>query len=118
MSRRHRIVPAVAATLASAAILSPAAQARPAVAGGASGGSSGPAVERTVHDQPLANPVAVPPSGLNHGAGLIGRTQGIRIESSGGSDWIDVLTGATAGALVIAVCATGVGVGRRANPAT
>jgi hypothetical protein len=117
MSRRHRIVPAVAAALASAAILAPVAQARPAVAGAATGGGNAAVVERTVHDQPLANPVSIPASGLNHGAGarLTGATE---ISSSTGTDWADVFTGATASALVIAMCAAGVGIGRRANPAT
>ena len=118
MSLRHRIVPAVAAMLASAAILAPAAQARAAVAGGASGGGNVAVVERTVHDQPLANPVSVPPSGLNHGAGIAGRTTEIQISSSGGTNWVDVFTGVAAGALIVAVCAAGVGIGRRANPAT
>jgi hypothetical protein len=119
MSLRHRILPAVAATLASAAVLAPVAQARPTVAGAASGGGGNTAVvERTIHDQPLANPVSVPPSGLNHGAGLTGRTHTIVIASSEGTDWADVFTGAAAGALIIAVCATGIGIGRRANPAT
>ena len=118
MSLRSRIVPAVAATLASAAILAPVAQARPSVAGGASGGGNAAVVERTVHDQPLANPVAVPASGLNHGAGIIDRTRDIRIASSNGTNWVDIFTGAAAGVLIIAVCAAGVGIGRRANPAT
>ena len=123
---RHRIVPAVAATLVSAAFLAPVAQARPAVAGAASGGGNVAVVERTVHDQPLANPVSVPPIGLNHGAdvtglshgaGITARNQRIVIASNDGS-WVDVFTAGAAGALVIALCATGVGIGRRANPAT
>ncbi|HSD03366.1 MAG TPA: hypothetical protein VLB81_13395 [Gaiellales bacterium] len=117
MSLRHRIVPAVAATLASAAILAPVAQARPTVAGAASGGGNTAVVERTVHDTPLANPVAVPASGLNHGAGIAVRTQRIAISSNDGS-WADLFTVGAAGALIIAVCATGVGISRRANPAT
>jgi hypothetical protein len=119
MTRLHRIVPTVAATLATAALLAPVAQARPAVSGGASGGGNPSAIERTVHDQPLANPVSAPASGLNHGAGLvIDRTRSTRIDSSTGTNWVDVFTGATASALVIAMCAAGIGVSRRANPAT
>ena len=118
MSLRHRIVPAVAATLASAAILAPVAQARPTVAGAASGGGNAPVVERIVHDTPLANPVSVPPSGLNHGAGITARTHRIWIASNDGGSWADVFTAGAAGALIIAVCATGIGIGRRANPAT
>ncbi|HEY7258658.1 MAG TPA: hypothetical protein VH459_06285 [Gaiellales bacterium] len=117
MSLRHRIVPAVAATLASAAILAPVAQARPAAGGGASGGGNAAVVERTVHDQPLANPVAVPASGLNHGAGIPSQNHRIVISSTDGS-WVDVFTAGAAGALVVAICATGVGISRRANPAT
>jgi hypothetical protein len=115
---RHRIVPAVAATLVSAAFLAPVAQARPAVAGAASGGGNVAVVERTVHDRPLANPVSVPASGLNHGAGITARTHPIVISSGGGTDWADAFTAGAAGALVIAVCAAGIGIGRRANPAT
>ena len=118
MIRRHRIVPALAATLASAAILAPVSQARPAVSGAASGGSNTAVVERTVHDQPLANPVSAPASGLNHGAGLADRTRPIRISSNDGTDWRDVFAGATAGAFVIAVFAAGAGIRRRATPAT
>jgi hypothetical protein len=118
MSRRHRIVPAVAAALASAAFLAPIAQARPTVAGAASGGGNTPVVERTVHDQPLANPVALPPSGLNHGAGITPRNHRIWIASSNDGSWVDVLGAGAVGALVIAVCAAGVSIGRRANPAT
>jgi hypothetical protein len=71
-----------------------------------------------VHDQPLANPVSVPPSGLNHGAGIVANTRPTAIASSEGTDWANIFTGATAGVLVIAVCAAGAGVSRRANPAT
>ena len=38
MSRLHRLAPAVAIALATAALLAPSAQAMPAVSGGASGG--------------------------------------------------------------------------------
>ena len=50
MSRLHRIVPTVAAALATAALLAPVAQARPTVSGAASGGGNMSAVERVVHD--------------------------------------------------------------------
>jgi hypothetical protein len=119
MTRLHRIVPTVAATLATAALLAPVAQARPAVSGAASGGGNASTVARTIHDQPLANPVSVPASGLNHGAGLtIDRTRSTSIDSSTSTDWVAVFTGATVGALVIAMCAAGIGIIRRANPAT
>jgi hypothetical protein len=117
MTRLHRIVPTVAATLATAALLAPVAQARPAVSGAASGGGNPSAIVRTIHDQPLANPVSVPASGMNHGAGLtIDRTRSTSIDSS--TDWVAVFTGATVSALVIAMCAAGIGIVRRANPAT
>jgi hypothetical protein len=116
MSRLHRIAPTVAATLAAAALLAPVAQARPAAFGGA---DNAPTVERTVHDQPLANPVALPATGLNHGGGLaLDRTRSTRITSSTSTDWVDVFSGAAASALVIAMCAAGIGLARRANPAT
>ncbi len=114
MTRLHRIVPTIAATLAAAAFLAPVAQAAPAVSGGASGGGNVSGVQDTIHDQPLANPVTVPATGLNHGAGLVlNPTRATRIESSTGTGWADVFTGATASALVIAMCAAGIGVGRR-----
>ena len=114
MTRLHRIVPTVAATLATAALLAPVAQARPTVSGAASGGGTVSVVQGTIHDQPLANPVTVPAAGLNHGAGLVlNPTRATRIASSTGTDWADVFTGATASALVIAMCAAGIGVGRR-----
>lgn len=119
MTRLHRIVPTVAAALATAALLAPVAQARPTVSGSASGGGNVSAVQRTIHDQPLANPVSAPASGLNHGAGLtIDRTRTTRIGSSTSTNWADVFTGATASALVIAMCAAGIGITRRANLAT
>jgi hypothetical protein len=119
MTRRHRLVPASVLALAAAAMIAPTAQARP-VASGAAGGSGKGAVlvERTVHDQPLANPVSVPPSGLNHGAGIIDRARPPRIDQASGTNWTDVFSGAAAGALVIAIFATGLGMNRRANPAT
>jgi hypothetical protein len=119
MFRLHRTAPTVAASLAAAALLAPVAQARPAVAGSASGGGSAPAVERTVHDQPLANPVALPAGGLNHGADFAtDRTRSTQITSSTSTDWVDVFSGAALSALVIAMCAAGIGIFRRANPAT
>jgi hypothetical protein len=60
----------------------------------------------------------VPSTGLNHGAGLVDRTAPIQISSASGTSWTDVFAGAAAGALVIAVCAAGLGMNRRANPAT
>ena len=117
MTRLHRIVPTVAAALVTAALLAPVAQARPtadATSGGTTSVSQG-----VVHDTPLANPVSVPAAGLNHGAGVVvpDRTQPITIAGNG-TDWVDVFTGATAGALVIAMCAAGIGFSRRANTAT
>ena len=72
-----------------------------------------------MHDTPLANPVRVPAAGLNHGAGVVfDRTQPITIAPSGGTAWVDVFVGATASALVIAMCAAGIGFSRRANLAS
>jgi hypothetical protein len=119
MSRLHRIVPSVAAALATAALLAPVAQARPTVSGAASGGGGASVAQGIVHDSPLANPVRVPATGLNHGAGVVlDRTQPVRIASSDGTKWVDVFLGATAGALVIAICAAGIGFSRRATLAT
>jgi hypothetical protein len=119
MSRLRRIVPTFAATLATAALLAPVAQARPTVSGAASGGGNASAVQRVVHDAPLANPVSVPATGLNHGAGVVlDRTQPITLASSDGTEWVDVFMGATASALVIAMCAAGIGFSRRANLAS
>jgi hypothetical protein len=113
MTRLHRIVPTVAAVLVSAALLAPVAQARPTTA--AVGGND----TSIVHDTPLANPVTGPAAGLNHGAGVVlDRTQPVTIASSDGTNWVDVFTGATAGVLVIAMCAAGIGIARRANTAT
>jgi hypothetical protein len=118
--RRHRLVPTLIAALATAAVIAPAAQARPAASGLAAGSGKGAVVvvDRTIHDQPLANPVAVPSTGLNHGAGLVDRTGPIQITSASDTNWTDVFAGAAAGALVIAICAAGLGMNRRANPAT
>jgi len=119
MSRLHRIVPSVAAALATAALLAPVAQARPTVSGAASGGGSASVAQRIVHDSPLANPVSAPATGLNHGAGVVvDRTQPVRIASSDGTKWVDVFLGATASALVIAMCAAGIGFSRRATLAS
>ena len=117
--RRHRLVPTLIAALATAAVIAPAAQARPAASGVAAGSGKGVVVvDRTIHDQPLANPVAVPSTGLNHGAGLVDRTGPIQISSASDTNWTDVFAGAAAGALVIAICAAGLGMNRRANLAT
>jgi hypothetical protein len=119
MSRLHRIAPTVAATLATAALLAPVAQAQPSVSGAASGGGNIPVAERTFHEAPLANPVSAPAIGLNHGAGLaVNRSRTTRIDSSTSTEWVDVFMGATAGALVIAACAAGIGFSRRGNLAT
>jgi hypothetical protein len=119
MTRRHRLIPSFVLALAAAAVIAPTAQARPIVSGTAGGSGTGAVlVERTVHDQPLANPVHVRAIGLNHGAGITDRTRPITIASSSGTDWADVLLGALAGVLVLAVCAAGIGTNRRANPAT
>jgi len=117
--RRHRLVPTLIAALAAAAVIAPAAQARPAVSGAAGSGKGAVVVvDRTIHDQPLANPVAVPSTGLNHGAGLVDRTGPIQITSASDTNWTDVFAGAAAGALVLAICAAGLGMNRRANLAT
>ena len=119
MSRLRRIVPTFAATLATAALLAPVAQARPTVSGAASGGGNASAVERVVHDTPLANPVRVPATGLSHGGGVVlDRTKPITITSSDGTEWVDVFMGATASAVVIAMCAAGIGFRRRTNLAS
>jgi hypothetical protein len=119
MSRLHRLVPTVAAALATAALVAPVAQARPAVSGAASGGGNASAVERVVHETPLANPVRVPATGLNHGGGVVlDRTQPITIASSDGTKWVDVFMGAAASAVVIAMCAAGIGFSRRATLAS
>ena len=118
MSRHHRLVPSIAAALAAAALLAPVAQARPIAVSGAAGGSASVA-RGIVHDSPLANPVSAPATGLNHGAGVaLDRTQPIRVASSDGTKWFDVFMGATASALVIAMCAAGVAFSRRGNLAT
>lgn len=118
MSRLHRLVSTVAAALATAALVAPVAQARPTVSGAASGGGNASAVERVVHDTPLANPVKVPATGLNHGGGVVlKRTQPITI-SSDGTKWVDVFMGAAASAVVIAMCAAGIGFRRRASLAS
>jgi hypothetical protein len=108
MFRLHRLAPAVAVALTTAALLAPSAQARPAVSGAASGGGL-TAVDRHVHDTPLANPVSIPATG--------GSTTTIakqdRESGGSGTDWNAVFAGAAGSALIIAMCAGGLSLVRR-----
>jgi hypothetical protein len=90
MLRFHRLASAVALALVTVALLAPVAQARPAVAGGASGGSKAPAV--------LVSTAAASKQSR---------------EAGGGTDWNAVFAGAAGSALIIAMCAGGVGLVRR-----
>jgi hypothetical protein len=109
MFRLHRLAPAVAVTLATAALLAPSAQAMPAVSGGASGGGL-TAIDRHVHDTPLANPVSIPATGQSTTAGV---AKSDRETGGTGTDWNAVFAGAAASALIIAMCAGGVSLVRR-----
>jgi hypothetical protein len=86
----HRLASAVALALVTVALLAPVAQARPAVAGSASGGSKAPAV-------------------------ILAATSDAskQTRDAGGTDWNAVFAGAAASALIIAMCAGGVGLVRR-----
>ncbi len=79
-----------------------------------------PSIAAALAAAALLAPVAqARPTGLNHGAGVaLDRTQPIRVASSDGTKWFDVFMGATASALVIAMCAAGVAFSRRGNLAT
>jgi hypothetical protein len=107
MLRCHRLAPAVAAALATAALLAPVAQARPAVAGAASGGGGSVAI---VHDTPLANPVNIPTPEQPAPAGT-GKQD--RQSGGNGTDWNAVFAGAAGSALIIAMCAGGLSLVRR-----
>jgi hypothetical protein len=110
MLRSHRLAPAVAAALATAALLAPVAQARPVVFGAASGGGGSVAIDRHVHDTPLANPVTVPTTDQAATAGVAKPDR----ESAGtGTDWNAVFAGAAGSALIIAMCAGGLSLVRR-----
>jgi len=108
MFRLHRLAPAVAVTLATAALLAPSAQAMPAVSGGASGGGL-TAIDRHVHDTPLANPVAIPTTGQSTTA--VAKPD--RGNGGSGTDWNAVFAGAAGSALIIAMCAGGLSLVRR-----
>jgi hypothetical protein len=108
MFRLHRLAPAVAVALTTAALLAPSAQAMRAVSGGASGGGL-TAVDRHAHDTPLANPVDIPTTGQTT------TTVAKQDRESGGTgtDWNAVFAGAAGGALIIAMCAGGLSLVRR-----
>jgi hypothetical protein len=109
MLRPHRLASVVAVALATVALLAPVAQARPAVAGAASGGGSA-SIDRLAHDTPLAAPV----DPLNAPAQT---TTGVATPDRGGAgagtDWSAVFAGAAGSALIIAICAGGIGLVRR-----
>jgi hypothetical protein len=109
MFRIHRLAPAVAVALATAALLAPSAQARPAVSGAASGGGL-TAVDRHAHDTPLANPVNIPTTGQSTTAGVAKSDRG---SGTAGTDWNAVFAGAAGSALIIAMCAGGFSLVRR-----
>jgi hypothetical protein len=106
MFRLHRLAPAVAVALTTAALLAPSAQARPAVSGAASGGGL-TAVDRHAHDTPLANPVSIPATGQT----TIAKQD--RGSGGTGTDWNAVFAGAAGSALIIAMCAGGLSLVRR-----
>jgi hypothetical protein len=106
----HRLASAVAVALATAALLAPVAQARPAVAGAASGGGGAVAIDRHAHDTPLANPVSVPTT--NRAAPASG-AKSDRESGGSGTDWNAVFAGAAGSALIIAMCAGGLSLVRR-----
>jgi hypothetical protein len=108
MFRLHRLAPAVAVALTTAALLAPSAQAMRAVSGGASGGGL-TAVDRHAHDTPLANPVDIPTTGQTT------TTVAKQDRESGGTgtDWNAVFAGAAGSALIIAMCAGGLSLVRR-----
>ena len=89
MIRVHRLGPAIAAALATAALLAPVAQARPT---------------------PLANPVSIPTTTpvVTASAAKQNRDSG-----GGGTDWNAVFAGAAGSALIIAMCAGGLSLVRR-----
>jgi hypothetical protein len=108
MFRLHRLAPAVAVALATAALLAPTAQARPAVSGAASGGGL-TAVDRHAHDTPLANPVSIPTTGQT--TTVVAKQA--RESGGTGTDWNAVFAGAAGSALIIAMCAGGFSLVRR-----
>jgi hypothetical protein len=91
MLRFHRLASAVALALVTVALLAPVAQGRPAVAGSATGGSKAPAVLGTT----------------------AATAKQSREAGGGGTDWNAVFAGAAASALIIAMCAGGIGLVRR-----
>jgi hypothetical protein len=109
MFRLHRLAPAVAVALATAALLAPSAQALRAVSGGASGGGL-TAIDRHAHDTPLANPVAIPTTGQSTTTGV---AKSDRESGATGTDWNAVFAGAAGSALIIAMCAGGLSLVRR-----
>jgi hypothetical protein len=111
MIRVHRLGPAIAAALATAALLAPVAQARPAVSGAASGGGGVVVIDRHAHDTPLANPVSVPTTTPVVVAASAAKQD--RDSGGGGTDWNAVFAGAAGSALIIAMCAGGLSLVRR-----
>jgi hypothetical protein len=107
MFRLHRLAPAVAVALTTAALLAPSAQAMPAVSGGASGGGL-TAVDQHAHDTPLANPVIIP---AGRSTTIVAKQD--RESGGTGTDWNAVFAGAAGGALIIAMCAGGLSLVRR-----
>jgi hypothetical protein len=91
MLRFRPLATAVALALVTVALLAPVSQARPAVAGSASGGSKAPAVLATTSGTPKQS----------------------RDAAGGGTDWNAVFAGAAGSALIIAMCAGGIGLMRR-----
>jgi hypothetical protein len=108
MFRLHRLAPAVAVALTTAALLAPSAQAMRAVSGGASGGGL-TAVDRHAHDTPLANPVDIPTTGQT--TATVAKQD--RESGGTGTDWNAVFAGAAGSALIIAMCAGGLSLVRR-----
>ena len=109
MFRLHRLAPAVAVALATAALVAPSAQAMPAVSGGGSGGGA-TAIDRHAHDTPLPNPVNIPATGQST---TIGVAKSDRESGATGTDWNAVFAGAAGSALIIAMCAGGLSLVRR-----
>ncbi|HEY7258659.1 MAG TPA: hypothetical protein VH459_06290 [Gaiellales bacterium] len=88
MLRFHRLASAVALALVTVALLAPVAQARPVAAGSGTGGSTAPAVPATTSGTP-------------------------KQATGGGTDWNAVFAGAAGSAIIIAMCAGGIGLVRR-----
>jgi hypothetical protein len=111
MLRFHRLASAAAVALVTVALLAPVAQARPAVSGSASGGGS-TSTDRIVHDTPLAAPVD-PLHAPAQSRAVVATSD--RASAEAGTDWNAVFAGAAGSALIIAMCAGGVGLVRRST---